>query len=334
MASTTTVAAGLVPSLLSITGRLLVDSHDSHDNPVQPPPVLASPKGHHRGVPFLPDSDQSSNGTPPSSKLESLPVEILDQILFHLIHPCCRLPGLTEAQSRYDVSEQQKRSIKNQEDLTQTPDSHRWAADIFSLHLLSHPFNALSITSRRCNGFVEGFCSHLVRQCNMFNLPFAQLDMCGVVYPDLSHIVHRRLWLQHAPRRCIYCSAVLDNYPFPLVKRVITACEGCFYRQTLTVDEVQMQYHISAATVLSSRNVRGNMDSVWILRVDVEELALQLYRTREFHSARKEQLGKPCNLCAITRFRPEHHIGKPRPTQKAAVRLIAKKRSTRRSNRS
>ncbi|KAI4641697.1 hypothetical protein J4E93_007795 [Alternaria ventricosa] len=104
--------------------------------------------------------------------------------------------------------------------------------------------------------------------------------------------------------------------------------------QTLTVDEVQMQYHISAATVLASRHIRGNPGSVWVLRVDVEALALQLYRTREFHNARKEQFGKPCSICAITRFRPEHHIGKPRPTQKTAVRLIAKKRSTRRSTRS
>ena len=95
-----------------------------------------------------------------------------------------------------------------------------------------------------------------------------------------------------------------------------------------------MQYHISTATVLSSRDIRGNHGSVWVLRVDVEELALQLYRTREFHNARKEQFGKPCSLCAITRFRPEHHIGKPRPAQKAAVRFIAKKLSTKRPTRS
>lgn len=227
MASITT---GLVSSSLPTTGRLLVDSLD---NLVQPPSILASPKSRYREASMLPNPLQSRNGTFPSSKLESLPVEIVDQILSYLIHPCCRLPGLTEAQSRYDVSEKQKRSIKDQEDLTQTPDSHRWAADIFSLHLHSHPFNTLSLTSRRCNEFVEGYCLHLVRQCNMFNLPFAQLDRYGIVYPDLSNIVYRRLWLQRAPRRCIYCSAVLDNYPFPLVKRIVTTCEGCFYRQTL-----------------------------------------------------------------------------------------------------
>jgi len=235
MASMTAVASGLVPSSLPTVGRLLVDSHE---NPVPPHPIPASPKIRHRGAVALPNPLQYSNVTPSSShvklsKLETLPVEIVDQILSYLIHPCCRLPGLTETQSRYDVSEKQKRSIKDEEDLTQGADSHRWAADIFSLHVLPHPFNALSRTSRRCNEFVEGYCSHLVRQCNIFNLPFAQLDRYGAVHPDMSHIVYRRLWLQHAPRRCIYCFAALDTYPFPLVKRIITACEGCFYRQTL-----------------------------------------------------------------------------------------------------
>jgi hypothetical protein len=235
MAFITAVTPGLVPSLLPTTGRLLVHSHD---NLVPPHPVLASPTRHPRGASTLPNPLQYSNVTPSSSrnnlsKLETLPVEIVDQILSYLVHPCCRLPGLTETQSRYNVSERQKRCIKDEEDLTQSPDSQRWAADIFSLHLLPHPLNALSRTSRRCKDFVEGYCSHLVRQCNVFNLPFAQLDRYGAVHPDMSHIVYRRLWLQHAPRRCIYCFAVLDTYPFPLVKRVITACEGCFYRQTL-----------------------------------------------------------------------------------------------------
>ena len=117
MASTTTLATGLVPSLLLTTGRMLVDSHDKL---VQPPSILASPKSRHRGVPFLPNPGHPSNATPSLSKLESLPVEIVDQILSYLIYPRCRLPGLTEAQSRYDVSEQQKRSIKNQEDLLLT----------------------------------------------------------------------------------------------------------------------------------------------------------------------------------------------------------------------
>jgi hypothetical protein len=69
----------------------------------------------------------------------------------------------------------------------------------------------------------------------MFNLPFAHLDSYGsqCVYPDMSGIVYRRLWLQHAPRKCIYCAATLDCYPFPRVGRIIAACEDCFYRQTL-----------------------------------------------------------------------------------------------------
>lgn len=171
------------------------------------------------------------------SKLETLPVEIVNQVLSYFTHPRSRLPGLTEAQSAHDFPRQAKSDIKSKEDLTQPPDSDRWAADLFSWHLLSHPFHVLSLTSKRCNELVESYCSHLVRSCNgtMFNLPFAQLDKYGskCVHPDLSGIVYRRLWLQHAPRRCIYCSAVLDCYPFPLVKRVIAACEDCFYRQTL-----------------------------------------------------------------------------------------------------
>lgn len=170
-------------------------------------------------------------------KLETLPVEIVNRILCYLIHPRCRLPGLTEAQSGWEVSEKQKRSIKNQEDLTQSADTHRWAADIFSLRLVSHPFNALALTSRTCHALVEAYCAHLVRRCNrtMFNLPFAQLDMYGpnCVYPDLSSIVYRRLWLQHAPRMCVYCHATLDCYPFSRVNRLFTACEGCFYRQAM-----------------------------------------------------------------------------------------------------
>lgn len=171
------------------------------------------------------------------SKLETLPVEIVNQILSYFTHPRSRLPGLTEAQSAHDFPKEAKWDIKSKEDLTQPPDSDRWAADLFSWHLLSHPFLALSLTSKRCNQLVEAYCAHLVRSCNgtMFNLPFAQLDKYGskCVHPDLSGIVYKRLWLQHAPRRCIYCSAVLDCYPFPLVKRVIAACEDCFYRQTL-----------------------------------------------------------------------------------------------------
>ncbi|EOA82306.1 uncharacterized protein SETTUDRAFT_157133 [Exserohilum turcica Et28A] len=253
-------------------------------------------------------------------KLETLPVEIVNRILCYLIHPRCRLPGLTEAQSGWEVSEKQKRSIKNQEDLTQSADTHRWAADIFSLRLVSHPFNALALTSRTCHALVEAYCAHLVRRCNrtMFNLPFAQLDMYGpnCVYPDLSSIVYRRLWLQHAPRMCVYCHATLDCYPFSRVNRLFTACEGCFYRQAMTIEEVQRQYHLSPTAIHTSHRIRGNPNSPWILRVDVEALALQLYRTRQFHDAHPEQFGKPCSMCAITRFTHRHDVKKSPPSQK------------------
>lgn len=167
------------------------------------------------------------------SSLETLPTEIINQILSHLIQPRSRLPGLTEAQSAHDFSRQTKLEIKNREDLTTLPDAQRWAADIFDFNTLRHPFHTLSLTSRRLNAVVESYCGHLVRSCNMFNLPFAHYDKYGAAYPDLSQIVYRRLWLQHAPRLCIYCHVGLDCYPFPVVKRLIAACEDCFYRQTL-----------------------------------------------------------------------------------------------------
>lgn len=171
----------------------------------------------------------------PKSPLESLPAEIVNQILSHLVQPRSRLPGLTEAQSSHDVPRQTKFEIKDREDLTTLPDAHRWAADIFDFNTLRHPFHVLALTSRRLHAAVEAYCAHLVRACNMFNLPFAHYDAHGpaCVYPDLSQIVYRRLWLQHAPRLCIYCHAALDCYPFPVVKRLIAACEDCFYRQTL-----------------------------------------------------------------------------------------------------
>ncbi|KAJ4986879.1 hypothetical protein SVAN01_07557, partial [Stagonosporopsis vannaccii] len=241
------------------------------------------------------------------SALEALPAELVAQILAHLVHPRSRLPGLTEAQSRHDFPRHTKLEIKNREDLATLPDAHRWAADIFAFNALRHPFHVLALTSRRLHAAVEAFCAHLVRACNMFNLPFAHYDAHGpaCVYPDLSAIVYRRLWLQHAPRLCIYCHAALDCYPFPVVKRLIAACEDCFYRQTLTVDEVERQYHISIPTIAASPRIRGpGPNSPWVLRIDVEAMALQLYGTRAFHAAHADQLGKPCSICAITRFPP------------------------------
>ena len=288
------------------------------------------------------------------SPLERLPVEVINHILSHLVHPRSRLPGLTEAQSAHDFPRQTKLEIKNREDLTTLPDSQRWAADIFDFHSLRHPFHVLALTSKRLNELVESYCGHLVRTCNMFNLPFAHYDKYGAacVYPDLSKIVYRRLWLQHAPRLCIYCRVGLDCYPFPVVKRLIAACEDCFYRQTLvcgrhlaslyttltkpqTVDEVERQYHISAPTVMSSPLIRtAGPNSPWVLRIDVEAMAFSLYNTRAFHAAHVDQFGKPCTICAITRFTPvfststRSERGLRRGTTRPVRRVVSQKRKS------
>ncbi|KAH9870317.1 hypothetical protein IAQ61_005791 [Plenodomus lingam] len=348
--------------------------YEKHHPLVQPTPhrALAQFRAQHSTS----QPRGKSTCIPQSSKLEALPVEIFNQILSHLTHPRSHLPGFTEAQSAHDFPAAAKYAIKGNEDLTQPSVIPNWASDLFSLHQLPHPFNALSLTSRRCNDFVESYCSHLVRACNdtMFNLPFAQFDKHGSrsVYPDLSSIVYRRLWLQHAPRTCVYCYAVLDCYPFLVVKRIMTACMSCFYRQTLvrhappfpfpsnptldpvtafgrrgrrtdfsktqTIEEVSSQYHISPAAISSSPYIRGIPG--WLLRIDVEALALQLYRTRAFHNAHKEQFGKPCSLCGITRFLPELSVAKSRGAVAGVAvgagtgtRQIAgmRKRSTKRS---
>src|SRR4051812_40101886 len=94
--------------------------------------TLVAPRYLHRGISMTPIPLQSSDTGPTSilSKFETLPVEIVDQILSYLIHPRCRLPGLTKAQSDHSIPEKLKRSIKDQEDLDQSPDGDRWAADI------------------------------------------------------------------------------------------------------------------------------------------------------------------------------------------------------------
>lgn len=236
MASFTASATELVQSLPAHNHSLLVSRCSSL---VQHSPSIVSSDPLCCGVPLVYSASQPSNNNQLSypEKLETLPVEIVNRILSFLVYPRCRLPGLTEAQSHCGFTEKQKRSVKNQEDLTWPADTHRWAADIFSLCLISHPFNTLALASRTCHGLVESYCAHLIRQCNgtMFNLPFHHLDKYGpkCVYPDLSGIVYRRLWLQHAPRKCVYCQATLDCYPFTRVNRLFTACEGCFYRQTM-----------------------------------------------------------------------------------------------------
>jgi hypothetical protein len=177
----------------------------------------------------------SQRGPASPSTFETLPVEVVNQILSYLTHPRSRLPGLTEAQSAIEFSPRARSTIKKCEDLTTPADRDRWAVNIFNNHRNQHPFHSLSLTSKRCNALVESYCGHLVRACNLFNLPFAQLDQYGPqsVWPDMSGIVYRRLWLQHAPRKCIYCCADIDFYPFPILKRLLTNCQNCFYRQTL-----------------------------------------------------------------------------------------------------
>ncbi|KAJ4342450.1 hypothetical protein N0V87_001069 [Didymella glomerata] len=292
----------------------------------------------HVGALQCPSAHGPATTTPPSkSPLESLPTEIANQILSHLVHPRSRLPGLTEAQSAHDCPRPTKLEIKNREDLTTLPDSQRWAADIFDFQSLRHPFHVLALTSKRLNALVESYCGHLVRACNMFNLPFAHFDKHGSAYPDLSQIVYHRLWLQHAPRLCIYCHVGLDCYPFSLVQRLIAACEDCFYRQTLTVDEVERQYHISIPTISSSPLIRGpGPGSPWVLRVDVEAMAFRLYGTRAFHAAHVDQFGKPCSICAFTRFQPQFAAtrserGLKRGTTRPVRSLVGQKRKARRS---
>lgn len=169
------------------------------------------------------------------SKLEALPVELFNQILSYLEQPRSRLPGFTERQSDHDCPKEEREAAKQKySSPTTPPDTDRFAADLFALPSLRHPFNVLALTSRRCQHLVETYCAHFVKSSNKFNLPFAQLETYGpkAVYPDLSGIVYRRLFLQLAPRRCIYCAGCLSCYPHTSLKRVIAACEDCFYAQT------------------------------------------------------------------------------------------------------
>lgn len=191
----------------------------------QPPPITSFSTRTNR-------PQSASQG-----EFERLPVEVFNQILSYLVQPRSRLPGLTEAQSSYTFSKKAKLDVKLLEDLATPADTDRWALDLFNWNAHRHPFHTLALTSKRCHELVEGYCSHLVRSCNKFNLPFARFDQYGsqCVYPDLSGIVYRRLWLQHAPRCCVYCSVAMDCYPFPILlgKRIIAACKDCFYRQAL-----------------------------------------------------------------------------------------------------
>jgi hypothetical protein len=241
------------------------------------------------------------------SPLEQLPVEVFNHILSNLVQPRSRLPGLSEEQSTLDPTVQ--RIIKLDEDLQSPPDTERFAADLFAWTSLRHPFNALAASSKRCRGLVESYCAHLVKTCNRFNLPFAQAEDHGAdsVYPSLSSIVYRRLWLQTAPRSCVFCGAFLSNYPH-VGFRLLLCCEGCFYSQTLNSDEVISQYHIIDSSILAANNVRSTGPRYeWILRIDVEALAFRLYGTRAFHDTQSRGLDIPCSIpnCGLAVDLPE-----------------------------
>jgi hypothetical protein len=144
----------------------------------------------------------SQGGPALRNSIDTLPVEVVNQILSYLIHPRSRLPGLTEAQSHHTVSGPTRMAIRSNEEFTTSANTDPWAANLFTISFTQHPFNALANTSRRCHELVESYTGHLVRICNPFNLPFAHFDQHGSnsVWPDLSGIVYRRLWLQHEVR--------------------------------------------------------------------------------------------------------------------------------------
>lgn len=169
------------------------------------------------------------------SKLETLPVEIANHILSHLVFPRSRLPGRTEWQSNVYCHELEQRAAKNAYFLNPiaAPDFDRFAVDIFAWNEVRHPFNVLALTSRRLRELTEKFCQHLVKTCNKFNLPFAHAEKYGPgsVCPDLDIIVYRRLWLQYAPRRCVFCDVMLSLYPHSKGMKPIAACADCYFAQ-------------------------------------------------------------------------------------------------------
>ncbi|KAJ4296410.1 hypothetical protein N0V90_006455 [Kalmusia sp. IMI 367209] len=251
-------------------------------------PILWSPDNHVTDPPSI-----------SFSRLESLPVEVSNHIFSYLVRPRSRLPGLSERESSYDSGGQ--RSVKDREDLQAPPDADRFAADLFSWPQIRHPFNSLAATSRHCRDLVESYCYHLVKTCNRFNLPFAEAERHGAhsVYPNLSGIVYRRLWLQTAPRDCVFCGVIMSYYPHRGY-RLMLSCEGCFLAQALTFEEVRHQYHIMNPAILAAHNVRGAGHKWdWVLRVDVETLALKLYGTRAFHDTTSLGLYTPCKICKL-----------------------------------
>jgi hypothetical protein len=274
--------------------------HDLHKS-VQSTEEFVCLHMHRAGARMHAACDTASQTSPASqSSFETLPVEVVNHILSYLVLPRSRLPGLTEAQSSLDFSPLARSTLKRNEDLTTPTDSNRWAANLFQNHTNQHPFHVLSLTSRRCNELVESYCGHLVRTCNVFNLPFAQLDQYGPqsVWPDMSGIVYRRLWLQHAPRHCIYCHAVMDMYPFPVLKRLLSNCKDCFYAQTLVRSNFcHFTHHVHSLTNAESRRNRTavplNTSNCTCLATNQRHPALSLVLARRCRIGRVAALWHP-----------------------------------------
>ncbi|KAF2018567.1 hypothetical protein BU24DRAFT_99721 [Aaosphaeria arxii CBS 175.79] len=232
--------------------------------------------------------------------LDQLPVEIINNILSYLVHPRSRLAGRTEALSAYDSPTDLKRAAREayNSDRARAPDVDRWAVDLFSWGSVHHPFNDLALASRRFHQLVENFCVHLVRANNRFNLPFDLMDAHPQKksYPDLSNIVYRRLWLQYAPRRCIYCNRLLSLYPHDPLFGLMIACLDCFYDQVYTLGEVEAQFHLSWMDLMKAGVRATPRFFTWLLRCDVEALALRLYGTRAFHNT-SGSMNEVCSIC-------------------------------------
>ncbi|KAF2120801.1 hypothetical protein BDV96DRAFT_671898 [Lophiotrema nucula] len=232
------------------------------------------------------------------SRLEAVPVELLNEILSYLVFPRSRLAGLTERLSSYDTPPEEKRVATEaySSKSASPPDTGRFAENLLTWPHL-HPLNALALTSSHLRKLVEDFCAHLVRTDNIFNLPFALAlkDGPGSVYPSLSNIVYRRLWLQSAPRYCVFCNRLVSSYPYCYNLGPLMTCGDCFYAQTLTLYEVEAHHHLSRGDLLQ-HNIRTD---TWCLRIKIEALALKLYGTRKWHWTPPEAPRAPAKLCHI-----------------------------------
>ncbi|KAF2746545.1 hypothetical protein M011DRAFT_404154 [Sporormia fimetaria CBS 119925] len=221
------------------------------------------------------------------SKLEQLPPEIIYIILSYLTYPRSRLPGLTEQQSAHDYPESWRRAAKDAYHMNNTAidNVERFAANLFAWPQYQHPLNTLALVSEPIRACVEYFCAALVKRCNRFNLPISQSEELGPdsVYPSLSGIVYRRLWLQSADRYCVFCTTLLSVYPHQHGVGLLSCCRNCFYAQVYTHNEVAQQFHMSL-TDLTVHQVRGT--PTYVLRVDVDALAMRLYGTKRYHDIR------------------------------------------------